>query len=326
MGKNDMAVKQWLSAKDRFADIFNMLIFGGSPVVRPQDLEDMEGEADIFIPDKTGGESGIRRYRDIVKRWGNTATFAVMAVENQDKIHYAMPVRNMIYDGLAYTAQMKQIWERRGENREKLSDAEFLSRFRKADHLYPVITAVLYYGTKPWDASLDIHGMLCLDDSSGKFRRIKEYIPNYRINLIDAERLEGTELFHTDLQQIFGMLKYRGKKQELIEYINQHKDYFSNLDQETYRAARVFLNSEKQLKDIACDKKEAIDMCKALEELYEEGMEKGMEEGMEKGMEKGEERLNQLIKRLLADSREEEISKVVGDREYRHRLYQDFQL
>ena len=79
MGKNDMAVKQWLSAKDRFADIFNMLIFGGSPVVRPQDLEDMEGEADIFIPDKTGGESGIRRYRDIVKRWGNTATFAVMA-------------------------------------------------------------------------------------------------------------------------------------------------------------------------------------------------------------------------------------------------------
>ena len=110
------------------------------------------------------------------------------------------------------------------------------------------------------------------------------------------------------------MLKYRGKKQELIRYINQHKDYFSNLDQETYRVARVFLNSEKQLKDIAGDEKEAIDMCKALEELYEEGMEKG------------EERLNQLIKRLLADSREEEISKVVGDREYRQRLYHDFQL
>lgn len=142
----------------------------------------------------------------------------------------------------------------------------------------------------------------------------KKYIPNYRINLIDAERLERTEVFRTDLHQIFGMLKYRGKKQELIRYINQHKDYFSNLDQETYRVARVFLNSEKQLKDIAGDEKEAIDMCKALEELYEEGMEKG------------EERLNQLIKRLLADSREEEISKVVGDREYRQRLYHDFQL
>lgn len=273
MGKNDIAVKQWLSAKDRFADLFNMMIFGGITVVHPQDLEDMEGEADIFVPDKAGGESGIKRYRDIVKRWGNTATFAVMAVENQDKIHYAMPVRNMIYDGLAYTSQMNQIWEQRSENREKMSDAEFLSRFRKGDHLYPVIT---------------------------------------------AERLERTELFCTDLQQIFGMLKYRGRKRELIRYINQHKAYFSNLDQETYRAARVFLNSEKQLKDIAGDEKEAIDMCKALEELYEEGMEKGME--------KGEERLNQLIKRLLADSREEEISKVVGDREYRQRLYHDFQL
>ena len=76
------------------------------------------------------------------------------------------------------------------------------------------------------------------------------------------------------------ILKYRGRKRELIRYINQHKDYFSNLDQETYRAARVFLNSEKQLKDIAGDEKEAIDMCKALEELYEEGMEKGMEKGL----------------------------------------------
>ena len=40
-----------------------------------------------------------------------------------------MPVRNMIYDGLAYTSQMNQIWEQRSENREKMSDAEFLSRF-----------------------------------------------------------------------------------------------------------------------------------------------------------------------------------------------------
>ena len=60
MGKNDIAVKQWLSAKDRFADLFNMLIFGGSTVVHPQDLEDMEGEADIFVPDKAGGENGMR--------------------------------------------------------------------------------------------------------------------------------------------------------------------------------------------------------------------------------------------------------------------------
>ena len=48
------------SAKDRFADLFNMLIFGGSTVVHPQDLEDMEGEADIFVPDKAGGENGMR--------------------------------------------------------------------------------------------------------------------------------------------------------------------------------------------------------------------------------------------------------------------------
>ena len=41
-------------------------------------------------------------------------------------------------------------------------------------------------------------------------------------------------------------------------------------------------------------------------------MKKVWKRAWKKAWKKGEERLNQLIKRLLADSREEEISKVVG--------------
>lgn len=39
MGKNDVAVKKWLSGKERFAD-----------------LESAEGEADVIIKDKNGKE------------------------------------------------------------------------------------------------------------------------------------------------------------------------------------------------------------------------------------------------------------------------------
>ena len=36
----------------------------------------------------------------------------------------------------------------------------FLSQFRKADKLVPVITLVFYYHPDAWDGSLDLHGIL----------------------------------------------------------------------------------------------------------------------------------------------------------------------
>ncbi|MBM6752670.1 transposase, partial [Mediterraneibacter glycyrrhizinilyticus] len=41
MGKADIAVKNWLSDKERFADLFNGTVFGGKQVVLPENLEDM---------------------------------------------------------------------------------------------------------------------------------------------------------------------------------------------------------------------------------------------------------------------------------------------
>ena len=51
--------------------------------------------------------------------------------------------------------------------------------------------------------------------------------------------------FRTDLQQTFGMLKYREDKAKLRKYINQNREYFGNIDRETYQAFREFLHSEK---------------------------------------------------------------------------------
>ena len=42
MGKADIAVKNWLSDNDRFADLFNGTIFGGRQIVRPEELENMD--------------------------------------------------------------------------------------------------------------------------------------------------------------------------------------------------------------------------------------------------------------------------------------------
>lgn len=278
MGNRNIAVGKWLSAKERFADFMNAVLFQGEHVIKPQELQDMKGEADIILTDKSGKKRGIQRYRDIVKRWGKQAFFVILAIENQDKIHYAMPVRNMIYDGLSYAGQIEKIWEEHKLKGDKVTDEEFLSRFAKNDRLHPVITVVFYYGTKVWDASTDLYGMLYEDELD---ERIARFVPNYRINLVDVGRIENLKVFRGDLQLIFGMLKYRERKEELMRYVTEHADYFSKLDKDTFYAVSVLLSSEKQLIQFLPEKeKEEVDMCKALEDLYADGKEEGREEGI----------------------------------------------
>ena len=81
------------------------------------------------------------------------------------------------------------------------------------------------------------------------------------------------ELFRTDLQQIFGMLECRGDKDKLKEYMEQEKDYFGHLDRETATAVSVFLGSEViKNKVLASQKEEMMDICKALQDIYNDGV------------------------------------------------------
>ena len=78
------------------------------------------------------------------------------------------------------------------------------------------------------------------------------------------------------------------KREELEEYIQKNRDYFGCVDVETYQAIRELLHSKKIMKDMSSLKKEEkIDMCRAMEEWYEDAVEKGLEAGMEAGRKAG---------------------------------------
>ena len=131
--------------------------------------------------------------------------------------------------------------------------------------------------------------MLRWSEDEKKNAVLKEYVPNYRINLIDAGNLEHLERFKSDLQEVLGMIQCRGDKENLLKYINDRKEYFQNVDEETYYVIREFLHSKRMLKENIekSQGKGTVDMCKALEDLYNEGIERGMECGMEIGAVKG---------------------------------------
>ena len=71
--------------------------------------------------------------------------------------------------------------------------------------------------------------------------------------------------------------------------MNKREAYFRNVDEETYQVMREFLHSEKMLKENVerIEGKETVDMCKALEELYNDGVEQGIEQGRKQGIEQG---------------------------------------
>lgn len=278
MSKGHTAVNEFLEKKACYADFFNGNFFQGQQIILPEELEVIKGESDILVEDKEENVKEVHRYRDIVMRWKKGIYLVILACETQSEVHYAMPVRKMMYDSLSYVEQTKKIWEEHQADtqKRKLSSAEYLSQFCKDDKLIPVITAVFYYGTKEWDGSVDLYGMF-EDNEFLENDVMRKYIPNYWINLIDAESVENIESFQTDLKEIFGMMKCRKDEKALIDYMHENEDYFRHVDSETYRAIDALLQS-KQILDTEVSKEEVKggkDMCKALEDLYQHGQRDG---------------------------------------------------
>ena len=273
MGKKDTAIKTWLGDKARFADLFNGTVFQGEQIIDPAVLEVENNEEQELLNDKDGKIMNVERNRDIVMKWKNSINFVILACENQDKIHYAMPVRTMIYDGLSYAGQIRQL-----SRHSKLEYAEeFLSGMKKDDKLHPIVTIVLYYGEKEWDGSTNLHELLESSQDPKVRDIVKQVVPNYHINLLEVNKMKDTCQFKTDLQVVLGMLKYRKDKKKIKQYIDENESYFKQIDIDTYNVLRVFLNAEKQLTKI--QKREEVNMCEALQGIYDDGKLEGEQKG-----------------------------------------------
>ena len=171
MGKKDRYEKVYTGNTEVFADIVNYLLYEGEEKIQPYDLRELDGE-ELLVEEK----KVLQRLRDVVKqvtvRQNEEAIYMIIGLENQTQVHYAMPVRTMVYDAMHYAGQVEEIrkqngrrWkQRKGNNGDNngeqagsrvedrlLTSAEFLSGITKEDKLLPVITIVILYSSEPWD-------------------------------------------------------------------------------------------------------------------------------------------------------------------------------
>jgi len=307
----DAILKEYWRNNERFADIFNQVLFNGSNTIKPNDLNEMDtDESTIISYDEDGNEEGnkgkiksesIVRHRDIIKSYGDGVHLVMVGIENQKHVHYAMPVRNMIYDGLNYVKQCKRY---ESSTKSKTTSDEFLSKMRKDDRINPVVTLVIYYGEHDeWDGPLFLSEMMEVPEE------IKPYFNDYRVNIINVKKASSYDFKNEDNKGFFitsGYLYKTGKNFDINEFMKAYPDL--KINSETMAAIGAATGSQRII-DLAKERKDkGIIMCDAIRAVEE------------KGEEKGKAIVNNLNKFLIKNNMTEELNKSIVDSDYQQEL------
>lgn len=131
---------------------------------------------------------------------------------------------------------------------------------------------------------------------------------------MEAGKLGNAEKFKSDLQVMLGMLQYKSNKRGLLQYTEEHREYFSHMDFESQKAMAVLLNTKKLFVKVVERKRSEGDMCQALQELFDGGVQVGIERGITEGIEQGirTEKINSVKKMLLKGFDTRLISELSG--------------
>ena len=153
MGEPNVVTKKYMQDNARFADACNYYLFHGEPVIKPESLTERD-VTELALPKGLNDKAAIEKIRDVLKscciKTADGVTYFIVGIENQADIHYAMVVRNMLYDALNYSSQVEACAKR--HRREKdVSGAEFLSGFAKTDSLHTVVTLTIYWNYGIWE-------------------------------------------------------------------------------------------------------------------------------------------------------------------------------
>ena len=277
MSIQDTATKQYVSEVEVFADACNYLIYDGEQVIKPEQLTDMD-TTQYVIPyheDEKGKPEAAQKYRDTLKtlavKTDDRYTYLVLGIENQSHVHYAMPVRNMLYDAMQLEKQVRDLASQHRKEGKNGTSEEYLSGMKKEDRLSPVITLVINFGGKKWDAPLSLREMY--DEQPEK---VLPFIQDYRVFMIDPMEMSDNDLqkLNSSLREVLAYIKYQRDKARMEKLLNEDSK-FSCLETNAALVINAMTNA-----GIAIDpNKEVVNMCEAIRQMVDEGISMGQKQG-----------------------------------------------
>lgn len=271
--KTDTVLKDFWRDNARFADLFNAALFQGRPVIHPEELE--ESDTDISsILELNGHMETVQKILDVVKKSVQGVDFVILGLENQQRIHFGMPLRIMLGDAFGYLKEYQEVAKKNKAQGYWDGPDEFLSGFRREDRLHPMVTICLYYGEREWDGPHSLLDMLKVPEE------LRPVVNDYKMNLIQVRESEDLPFHNADVQTVFEISRNIYKRDyKKIEEVYQDKEFPSELG-----VVIGAITDSQELVNQALERKGGrMNMCTALEELKKEGRTEGITEGIIKG-------------------------------------------
>ncbi len=280
--KPDIVLKNFWRDNARFADLFNGTLFHGDQILTPHMLLESDTDVSSVLKFNSYAET-LRHIPDVVKKSAYGIDFVILSLENQMKVHYAMPLRHMAGDALIYMKEYSDTVRKNKKDRLLHTASEILSGLRKEDRLHAVISLCVYYGETDWDGPRSLLDMIqteCIPI------QLKSYVNDYRMHLVQINDSDVYRFQNTEVEDFFTIMRsiYR-RDYHTIEEVYGTNEISAELGLAIGVAAKSGILIRKALK--TNDNGGVMNMCTALKELMNEGIEQGKREGIEQGKREG---------------------------------------
>ena len=260
---SDSTCKKLLRDKGCFADLCNYAFFQGRQVIQPEELVSRENDLSTLIG-KVDKPTEIKRYRDVVRKASIHGEYVIIGVEHQSTYDEKMIFRILNYDATIYINQVESKQE-----------------------IYPVGSFVFYTGDKEWKSPETLKETLKNIPSE-----MEPYINDWRLPVVELKTMDARKLTNQRLKEVVEISQsmFAGNYDDLR---NNRK-----IEIENFIMAATFTRTKIKREDLP--EGDEINMCEAMDRLFQrlrnEGEVLGLEKGETIGFEKGkrEEKQNTL--------------------------------
>lgn len=304
MGRKENPLLWYYQEHTNFAELIDGWLYHGKGQIQAEQIADQ----DRRLLTRRGKKRYRDRFRDLYKSINGVGMHLLIGVEHQSHIHYAMPVRGMEYDSSSYMLQIEEI-QRRHEEACDLEEDERLCGIAKTDRLLPVITLILYCGSKPWDAATSLYELLNIERVS---KELRQYVADYPLHILDVCHTSDTRLreFPPDICTMFFFLKYKDEPEKLIQCLPKDQPIRNS----TCTTIADCVGEQRLKRFVKKEKGEKVDMCKAIDMLIMDGERRGIAIGEKRGIEIGEKNRKSIEKRAeKAEARVRELEQLIKD-------------
>ena len=245
---SDSTCKKLFRDDGCFADICNYAFFQGKQIIKPEELVSRENDVSTLMG-KELLPMETKRYRDIVRKASINGDYMIIGVEHQSTLD-----KNMIIRILNYDAQL------------------YINQVESGKEVRPVGSFVFYTGDKEWTYPKSLKESLKIPPE------MKDYINDWKLPVLELQKIDS------------GMLKNQRLKEVVEISQSMFKGDYEKLrtnrmiSVESFKMAAIFTHTDIKEEDLP--EGDEINMCVAMDQLFQRFENQGIEKGEAIGIEK----------------------------------------